>query len=313
MLFATNCCCVFLLAFSVEGIEFEFASVDAGREILQADDEFLQRLSPFDRQSRLQTSEPVSANQHKEFVAKNVLAWKDDQIEAVKDVLEELQQPLAKLNVANLPTVQFITTTGREESGAAYTRGNAIVLTRAQLQMNKDQLKKLVLHELFHVISRANPKLRDRLYAILGFIPSNEIRLPENLRDQRLTNPDAPVIQHVLRVKLDDEEEVFVAPVLYAKSAYDPNTARSMFAYLTFSLMKVVKDSGGDLIPAEVAGEAVMFEKTLADFRRQIGRNTQYIIHPEEVLADNFAELMLGNFEVPDPWILEQMGALMLR
>jgi hypothetical protein len=38
-----------------------------------------------------------------------------------------------------------------------------------------------------------------------------------------------------------------------------------------------------------------------------VGRNTQYIIHPEEILADNFALLVLGETSIPSPVILEKM------
>jgi hypothetical protein len=39
----------------------------------------------------------------------------------------------------------------------------------------------------------------------------------------------------------------------------------------------------------------------------QIGRNTEYVIHPEEVLADNFALLVLKKANVPSPEILQKM------
>lgn len=305
--------CLCLLTTASGGVEFEFASAKAGREILQADDDFMQRLSPFDLQARLQTTEKVAPDQYKKLLAANVLEWEDAQIESIRTVMQDLEEPLAKLKIPNMPTLQFVATTGREESGAAYTRANAIFLTKAQLQMNKQGLKKLVLHELFHVISRANLPLRDRLYNILGFVPSNEIILPQSLRDRGITNPDAPIIQHVLKVKLDSQEEALVAPVLYAKTDYDPNVARSMFGYLNFGLMKVTTGANGQLIATEVDGEPVLFDKSLADFRRQIGRNTEYIIHPEEVLADNFVELMMENSNVPDPWILKRMGNLILH
>jgi hypothetical protein len=48
-------------------------------------------------------------------------------------------------------------------------------------------------------------------------------------------------------------------------------------------------------------------------FHEQIGRNTGYIIHPEEVLADNFVLLVRRETDVPSPEILERMDALLIE
>ena len=47
--------------------------------------------------------------------------------------------------------------------------------------------------------------------------------------------------------------------------------------------------------------------KQVTGFYEQVGRNTQYIIHPEEILADNFADLVLQDRPVPSPEILKKM------
>jgi hypothetical protein len=47
--------------------------------------------------------------------------------------------------------------------------------------------------------------------------------------------------------------------------------------------------------------------QAISGFFEQVGRNTQYIIHPEEILADNFALLILGEQNVPSPEVLEKM------
>jgi hypothetical protein len=50
-------------------------------------------------------------------------------------------------------------------------------------------------------------------------------------------------------------------------------------------------------------------------FFEQIGRNTGYIIHPEEILADNFVLLVLGRTTppVPNPEIPEEMRAILAQ
>ena len=52
---------------------------------------------------------------------------------------------------------------------------------------------------------------------------------------------------------------------------------------------------------------------TQPDYFRQIGRNTSYIIHPEEVLADNFSMMVLGRKEIPNPEIVEAIREYFLK
>lgn len=44
-----------------------------------------------------------------------------------------------------------------------------------------------------------------------------------------------------------------------------------------------------------------------ADFFVAIGRNTRYIIHPEEVLAENFVIVMLGREDLPNPEVPKRL------
>lgn len=287
-------------------IEFVFASPEQGRTLLSDRDAYVQRLSPFDRQARRQSAQPVDEAEYLEFVRGEVREWEADEQARISAVLRSLNRPLSTFSLPPIAEIQLIHTTGREESGAAYTRGTAIVLPASRLRSsNEPQLRTLLAHELFHIISRYDSELRDQLYGLIGFAASNEIELPNSLADRRITNPDAPIIEHVLQLKIADEKTASVAPVLYAKGAYDPDVQSSVFAYLDFQLMEVEQDENGRFKAVLRSGQPVFHSPSEPDFARQIGRNTSYIIHPEEVLADNFAMLVTGKTSVPDPWILD--------
>jgi len=43
-------------------------------------------------------------------------------------------------------------------------------------------------------------------------------------------------------------------------------------------------------------------------FYEQIGHNTKYIWHPEEILADNFVQLVMGSEELPSPFVVQRMA-----
>jgi hypothetical protein len=288
------------------GIEFTFASPNQGRQLLRQRDRFIDQMSPFDRQVRMRTSDDQGIDAFLEFAAGEVLAWPPQKRKLVRAAIESLDGPLRKFKLPDIDPVVLVHTSGREESRAAYTRGPAIVLPPNMIASGDAKNRKLLAHELFHVISRANPELRDRLYSILGFRRTGKISLPDNAPQFRLTNPDAPVVEHVIRVKLSEEESVFVAPMVYSDSPLDPTQPRSLFAFLNFQLMEVIPIVGKRFIPVSNQGQPVFHDPSLPDFQRQIGGNTKYILHPEEIMAVNFSLLVTGA-KVKDPWVIDRM------
>ncbi len=202
----------------------------------------------------MRTSDDQGVDAFLEFAAGEVLPWPQQKRELVRAAIESLDGPLRELKLPDIDPVVLVHTSGREESRAAYTRGPAIVLPPNMIASSAAKNRKLLAHELFHVISRADPEWRDHLYAILGFRPSGKISLPENATELRLTNPDAPVVEHVIRVKLSEEKSVFVAPMLYSDSPFDPAQPRSLFAILEFQLMEVIPIVGKRFIPVSKAG-----------------------------------------------------------
>lgn len=89
-----------------------------------------------------------------------------------------------------------------------------------------------------------------------------------------------------------------MVPVLIALESYQCNKFNSFFDYLLTRF--AVLDANWqiiDLIPySDVDG---LYDK--------IGKNTKYIIHPEEILADNFVLLLNNQLSVSSPEILEAM------
>jgi hypothetical protein len=50
--------------------------------------------------------------------------------------------------------------------------------------------------------------------------------------------------------------------------------------------------------------------REVSGFFEQIGRNTRYIIHPEEIMADNFSLMLFGG-TLSNPEIVEALRALL--
>jgi hypothetical protein len=211
--------------------------------------------------------------------------------------------------------VLLIQTTGREEGGAPYTRANAIILPAGTLaRASKADLQAILTHELFHILSRQNPALKEKLYAAIGFKPCGEIAFPALLKSRKITNPDAPKNDHCIRVNFAGEP-AWAIPLLFASAErYDPIRGGEFFGYLEFSFLRV--DGGGAEPPAKATYDDRQLQlvppTAITGFSEQVGRNTEYIIHPEEILADNFSLLVAQDKAVASPDVLRKIQAVLL-
>ena len=98
-----------------------------------------------------------------EFVGKNILAWNEAEKQKITSAVQGIQTELEALSLPFPKKVFIVKTTGNEEGGAAYTRANAIVFPKADLKAPIAKVQEVICHELFHIMSRANPELRERV------------------------------------------------------------------------------------------------------------------------------------------------------
>ena len=99
-----------------------FATVEEAAGILTAPDDFVRRMSPFDRAARMKTDRDVSEEEYLKFVGASALAWNDAERQKIATAYQEIEAELKALSVPLPAKLFFIKTTGEEEGGAAYTR-----------------------------------------------------------------------------------------------------------------------------------------------------------------------------------------------
>jgi hypothetical protein len=288
--------------------KLHFASLEEGQAALGKTDAYVRAQSRYDRQSRMATEDDVSEEQFLRFAAAAVEAWPEEEIQTLTAAASSIQKRLAPYRLPFPPTVLLIRTSGKEEGNAAYCRANAVILPgRLVTKHEAKDLERLLLHELFHVLSSHNPELRKALYAIIGFKPAPGIEFPASLRDRKITNPDASTIEYRIDLTIDGQAKS-AAPILYTSlDKYRAGAGGTFFQHMLFKLM-IVEEAEGKWRPVEVNGKAIVVDpKKLPSFQEQIGGNTTYIIHPDEILADNFVHLALENDKVPTPRILTEM------
>jgi len=286
-----------------------FATVEEGRKVLTSRDDFVQRLSPFDRAARMKTDREVGEEEYLKFVAQNVVEWNEAEKEKISAVFQGIQAALEAFALPFPEKVLVIKTTGQEEGGASYTRANAIVLSQPYLKQPAAMIRRVVSHELFHVLSRANPQLRERLYQVIGFEKCGEVEFPDELKSRKLTNPDAPRNDSCVRLEVGGQS-VWGVPILFSNAEkYDVNRGGEFFHYLQFQFLLVTRDekTGAAQPILENQKSKLAAVPAVSGFFEKVGRNSGEIFHPEEILADNFSLLITGQRKVPSPEILQKL------
>lgn len=276
--------------------ELVFSSAKDASGVLGARDEFVQRMSPFDRAARLKTDRAVTELEYLAFAAAAGRDWNDAEKKAVTAAFHAIEPQLRTLALPLPRRVLLVKTSGKEEGDTAYTRADAIVLPE-KLAGGGERLPKTLAHELFHVASRANPRFAEALYATIGFHPCKEPPFPPELVPRKLTNPDAPRNDYCIAVTVQGMP-LDVTPILYSRTpVYDVARGGEFFDYLQLGFLAVPTPPNPRVIGL----------RELSGFVEQIGQNTQYVIHPEEILADNFSLLATGDTAVRSPEVLERI------
>ena len=105
-------------------------------------------------------------------------------------------------------------------------------------------------------------------------------------------------------------------PILFSNvEVYDVQRGGEFFEYVNFQFLVMDKSAKpGHLTTIYENGRPKLIGlQEVSGFFEQVGRNTQYVIHPEEILADNFALLILEKRDVPSPEILRKMEEILFR
>jgi hypothetical protein len=98
----------------------------------------------------------------------------------------------------------------------------------------------------------------------------------------------------VIRVETAATGPIDAVLVTYAKTdRFAPEHGRRLFDYLRFGLFAVEATNGGWRVKPGPDGRPTAYAPDqVARFYEQVGRNTGYVIHPDEILADNIAILL---------------------
>lgn len=293
-----------------EGTLIRFASVPTARELLMSQDEWMGATSEFQRQAVMLSAAPVTLEAFRRWNGDAARPWAAAQQTRWRQALAVLAPAFRALRIPLPKEVWLVSSNGQESANAPYTRGNFVVLPEsATFPGYRDAM--LMAHELWHVASRHTPLLATRLYAELGFGPIPQLVFPEAWASVRIANPDAPENRHAMRVAIQGRKSLLTPVLVAARTTLQ--AGETFFNVMQVRLLEVAPDAAAGVSQAVLRdGQPVWYPLNAPhDYLRQLGGNTDYVIHVEEALADNIAMLATGA-SVRNPQLLERIKAVLL-
>ncbi|HMN89671.1 MAG TPA: hypothetical protein PKE68_06595 [Saprospiraceae bacterium] len=281
-------------------------SIQAATAIVMNDAEgFFGRITSLDMALQMKRNFPSGTSRdsilsaYRDFLARDVATFDDRETLLLTELLHDLRNRCQQIAPTLFPQkLQLLKTKANHYGpGVWYTRGSCIAIpANVLVQPDKTALREVLAHELFHIYSRYHPQQRLALYALIGFEPlSGDLRLPPPVQSRLLLNPDGAHLAYAIRLAQGQGDTIQALPILTSKAPAWIESRPAYLEYLNFNLYPVVQTPDGAwAVQADELGRSALHVNEQSDFFRQIGDNTLYIIHPDEILADNFKWLVLA-------------------
>ena len=264
-----------------------YASASEGKDLLLSNDTYYAGFSQNDLDFRVQKT-GATMEEYQAFAAEQVLDFTDEEKALFDGCLAEMELTLVErgYTLPPLGEVVFVKTTGAEECHvAAYTHGTTIFVSTDLLALLSDPsiadeeqnlLPYILWHELFHCLTRCNPDFRADMYKLIHFtVHDEDYVLPPSVMDYHISNPDVEHHDSSALFNIDGRDvECFTD---FVTTQHFESAGDEFFDYSTTALVPV---DGTDTF--YTPDQATNFDEVF-------GRNTDYVVDPEECMADNFS------------------------
>lgn len=302
-------CCFTLNALAQKKIPFRFATRAEAQMLITDIDNFTNKLNSFDINLRL-GKEDGRKSELLRLAMNETQNWSEEDKNKITAAFKSLQSKIdkQKLKIKYPQEVILVKTSMKEEMNvAAYTRKNWIALGEKYInEATNDELEYLLAHEIFHLLTRSNKDFKKSVYSVIGFnVTERELFFPIDIIEKRISNPDIELYDSYAEFTINGNKQK-CSMIIYTKIPFSPD--KNLSDYLSVGLIPLNEN----LIPIQNDGKTVIYDINQAeDFYDKIGKNTQYIINPEEILADNFAYLLIQKKGLPNPEIQKKIAELL--
>lgn len=268
-------------------MKFKNLNKEQGKKEISKNDEYIDHLTPFYRNLFLKGNLPNDNNSFKKLLSSSVIDPTENQIEIVNDSFLKIKKSLNELKINIDTNMNFIYTDGSDNIGMPYTKGTSMIMPEGYHYPESGVLSyfnvHLIAHELWHILSRNDEKLRNSAYQSIGF-KKNDKKLHEldnyhesfdgkSLNDIYFINPDAINHDHYFEVN-ENGKKLKMFPLMV-----------------------------GNLNPAAIwvdNNKIVSIENLYSNRNKEYldtMSNFSYNTHPEELCAEHFRTLVMDKYE----------------
>ena len=267
-------------------IPHRFATAEEGRKLLLAHTDYYDNFTQNDIDYRMKKS-GASMDELLDATTAEIKSFNIIEKYIMDRSIAKMAKKLRK-NGYELPPLEeiiYIKTDMRVEGGhSGYTHSNEIYLNSTNILFSwipgaGDYFEHLLWHELFHCLSRNNPDFRKEMYSLINFtVTDSDFEMPPSVAEKYFCNPDVEHHDSYATFVIDGNETdcflVWICPVGYAEAG-SPSGFRNEAV----------------LVPTDGTDTYYSIEQA-SNFDEVLGTNTDYVIDPEECMADNFADAM---------------------
>ncbi len=272
-------------------IAYSFATKEEGIDLLMSNTEYYDGFTQNDLDYKMQ-KKGASMDEYLDFAKDQVLDFTEEEKAVIDRIMSEIEDIISENGyvLPELDPIVFINTTQKEECGAAaYTHGTQIYFNAKWFTDPEigDFATVVMAHELFHCLTRSNPDFRKEMYRLIGFtVQDEDFILPPSALEYYISNPDVEHHNAYATFTIGGEKvDCFTA---FLTTKHFEKAGDSFFDYCTTALIPI---DGSDVYYTL---------EDASDFYDVFGKNTGYVIDPEECMADNFSYALIYGAEGKD-------------
>ncbi len=265
--------------------------------ILDTVEQYFEKVRPLEMKILLkdttdQSDRSVLLERYRQFLIDDLMDFTQEEENIVKHVFQKaLTKHYNVFPKLKIPEISLIKTKGSYYGpGVYFTRQNDIIIPQDAIQRllkgDTSSFERVMLHEIFHVLSRNYPTKKNTIYNLLGFSPIASLELSEFLDNRVLFNPDGINLNYVIHLPDSLQNIRPYVPIIYSKHGYYHPRNGAFFNHLVFQLFEISEQ--GKILSNDIGTDPTK----MTSFWDRITRNTSYIIHPDELSADNYVYII---------------------
>lgn len=275
-------------------IAYRYAGREEGQKLMLSNDAYYQGFSQNDLDFKMQKKN-ATMEEYQSFAIEQVEDFTPEEIAAIDEIFVWMEKTLEEngYTLPPLDEIVLIKTTMKEECDAgAYTHGTQIYLSENMIKdyvSGKDKMfvREIFWHETFHCLTRCNPDFRAEMYKLIHFtVQDKDFPLPASVAEYHISNPDVEHHNSYATFIINGQNiDCFTD---YVTTRHFEKKGDSFFYCSTTALVPI---DGSDIYYTPEQAE---------NFDEIFGTNTDYVIDPEECMADNFSYALTYGMSGPD-------------